>query len=101
MGDSQELAFHAKRNHQELMTFLYSCPCCDHELEYEFVPGELVKFCLDHDNPEFSNPGSSDEIDGPERCDQCGEVVCMENVIETALEEWSEQCVPDPDRDRE
>ena len=73
------------------MTYQYPCPECGSELEYEFTPGEPVKFCQNHDSPEFSNPGSGDEIDGPEKCDQCGEVVDMDRVIEKAAEHFLDQ----------
>jgi hypothetical protein len=82
------------------MTFAYHCPTCSTELLYEFIPGEPVKFTLNHDSPEFSNPGSSDEYYGPERCEHCDEVVDMDDVIEQALDRWNQE-VAEHDQDRD
>ncbi len=82
------------------MTYTYTCPECDAELEYEFTPGEPVKFCMNHDSPEFSNPGSGDEVDGPERC-ECGHIVDMDKVIEAAAESFTDQDCDGPDRNEE
>ena len=76
------------------MTFNYMCPECGMETEFEFIPGEPVKHCLDHDHPEFSNPGSSDEINGPDHCETCQEPINVDRVIEKAAEKYA-----DDDRD--
>lgn len=72
------------------MIFNYMCPECGMETEFEFIPGEPVKFCQNHDHPEFSNPGSSDELNGPDRCETCQETIDHDRVIEKAREKYSE-----------
>jgi hypothetical protein len=67
------------------------------ETEFEFIPGEPVKHCLDHDHPEFSNPGSSDEINGPEFCETCQEPIDLVRVKVKA----HERCEEDAQRIRE
>lgn len=49
------------------MIYTYECRECGMEMDFEFMPGQPVKFCMNHDDPEFSNPGSSDELNGPDR----------------------------------
>jgi len=72
------------------MIFIYSCPECGNPNEFEFIPGEPVKFCLNHDSPEFSNPGSSDEVNGPEQCETCQEPIIQSKVIEQANNKFSD-----------
>ena len=72
------------------MTYTYECLECGAESEFEFIPGEPVKFCLNHDDPEYSNPGSSDELNGPERCEVCQEEINQDKVMEAAREKYAE-----------
>jgi len=72
------------------MIYTYECPECGNKNEFEFIPGEPVKHCLDHDHPEFSNPGSNDELNGPDHCETCQESIDKQRVIQKALEKCEE-----------
>lgn len=51
------------------MTFLYSCPQCDHEQEVGVIPGTPAKTW---GPPEFCDPGSDHEVDFGGACEVCG-----------------------------
>jgi len=73
------------------------------EMDFEFMPGQPVKFCMNHDDPEFSNPGSSDELNGPDRCETCQETIDHDRVIDEAREKYAEDDLnyTGPDRNEE
>ena len=68
------------------MTFNYTCPNCETELEYDFTPSRPAPACSNHDSPAFSDPGDGAECEGPEECTNCHESIDMDKVIEQAEE---------------
>ena len=50
----------------------FICPECDKEHTFEVIPACPPVPCQDHDSPNFSDPGSDAEVNGPEECDHCG-----------------------------
>lgn len=80
------------------MTYTYTCPHCDEELEYEFTPSRPAPCCSNHDSPAFSDPGEGAECDGPDVCGRCDNDIDIEKVIEQAEEHFANNNGPDEDR---
>jgi len=72
------------------MTYTYTCPNCNSELEYEFKPGYAAPFCQNHDSPAFSDPGEPDDVEGPDVCGCCDHDIDMDRVIELASEKFAD-----------
>lgn len=68
------------------MTITYKCANCNTPIEFDFTPERPAPCCSNHDNPAFSDPGDSAEVEGPEECPECGESIDHEKVIEFASE---------------
>lgn len=71
------------------MTFTYTCPFCNEELEYDFTPSRPAPYCSNHDSLAFSDPGEGAECDGPDVCGRCDHEIDIEKVIEQAEEKCS------------
>jgi hypothetical protein len=63
------------------VTKTYYCPHCDYPQAFEYTPARPAPFCLDHDNPKFSDPGSAAVLEGPEECLNCDRPINPDSVL--------------------
>ena len=66
------------------LTYHFDCANCGEPHAFDFTPSRPAPPCSNHDSPAFSDSGDPADIDGPEKCNQCGEEFDFEGIVELA-----------------